>query len=99
MNADDHKQPDCGAGSQRIDKFLWFARLTKTRSEARRLAESRHLRIDGRVITRASVCIRPGSIIAYARADAVHVVRVEALAARRGPFEQARHLYCNLTQD
>ena len=32
----------------RLDKFLWFARLAKTRPLAQALAEGGHLRIDGR---------------------------------------------------
>lgn len=79
--------------TQRVDKFLWFARLTKTRMEAQRLAESRRLRIDGRVCKRASSCVRPGSVLAYMRAGAVRVLRVRALADRRGPYAEARELY------
>ncbi|MGB7404971.1 MAG: S4 domain-containing protein [Pacificimonas sp.] len=90
---------DCGADRQRVDKFLWFSRLTKTRAEARKLAESRHLRLDGRVITRASACVRPGSVLAYMRAGKVRVIKVEALAERRGPFTTASQLYADLTED
>ncbi|MEM8826067.1 MAG: S4 domain-containing protein [Pseudomonadota bacterium] len=98
------KAPPAAAGptsdcAQRVDKFLWFARLAKTRAEARRLAESRRLRIDGRVISRASACVRPGSVLAFTRADRVRIVRVEGLADRRGPYPEARRLYSDLTQD
>ena len=84
--------------SQRIDKFLWFARLTKTRSEAQALAESRRLRIDGRVIERASALVRPGSVIAFTRGGSIRIVRVEALAERRGPFAAAKGLYPDLSE-
>ncbi len=87
---------DCGPGSQRVDKFLWFARLTKTRAEAQKLAESRHLRLDGRVVTRASTCVRPGAVLAYARAGHIHVIRVEAIPERRGPFAAASRFYSRL---
>ncbi len=81
----------------RLDKWLWFARLTRSRSQAQELAESRHLRIDGRVIDRASALVRPGQVISYPYCDEVRVVRVEALSGRRGPFSEAQALYTDLS--
>jgi ribosome-associated heat shock protein Hsp15 len=77
----------------RLDKWLWFARLAGSRSSAQDLCQSRRLRLDGRVIERSCVQVRPGSILAFPRGDAVIAVRVEALGDRRGPFEEARRLY------
>jgi ribosome-associated heat shock protein Hsp15 len=81
----------------RLDKWLWFARLTKTRGQAQELAESRHLRLDGRVIERASALVRPGQVLSFPHHDRVRVVRVEALADRRGPYSEAQHLYTDLS--
>lgn len=82
----------------RLDKWLWFARLTKSRSDAQRLCESRHLRLDGRVIERPSALVRAGSVVSFPKHDDVVVVRVEGLAERRGPFVEARELYTDLTR-
>jgi ribosome-associated heat shock protein Hsp15 len=87
-----------GAGL-RLDKWLWFARLAKSRSAAQNLCESRRLRIDGRVIDRASALVRAGSVLSFPDDDRVVVVRVEGLADRRGPYEEARHLYTDLTRN
>ena len=38
------------ADSLRVDKFLWFARLAKTRSFAQEVAEAGHMRISGRIV-------------------------------------------------
>ncbi|MDO9486800.1 MAG: S4 domain-containing protein [Sphingomonadaceae bacterium] len=81
----------------RLDKWLWFARLTRSRSQAQELAESRHLRIDGRVIDRASALVRPGQVISYPYYDEVRVVRVEGLASRRSAFAETQHLYTDLS--
>ena len=81
----------------RLDKWLWFARLAKSRSAAQDLCESRRLRIDGRVIDRASALVRAGAVLSFPRGDEVVVVRVEGLASARGPYEEARHLYTDLT--
>src|SRR3546814_7426100 len=37
-----------GAEVQRIDKYLWFARLAKNRSVAQDMAETGHIRVNGR---------------------------------------------------
>jgi ribosome-associated heat shock protein Hsp15 len=80
-----------------LDKWLWYARLTKSRSDAQELAESRHLRLDGRVIERASALVRPGQVLSFPWNDRVKVVRVEALADRRGPYMEAQYLYTDLS--
>ena len=46
------------ADSLRLDKFLWFARIVKTRSAAQTLAEDGRIRIAGRVIDRAHAPVR-----------------------------------------
>ncbi len=81
----------------RLDKWLWFARLARSRSDAQALCESRRLRIDGRVIEKPSALVRAGSVVTFPKADEVVIVRVEGLAERRGPYEEARHLYTDLT--
>ena len=80
----------------RLDKWLWFARLMPSRAAAQALCESRHLRMDGRVIEKASALVRPGSVLSFARGEQLMAVRVEALAARRGPYPEARLLYTDL---
>jgi ribosome-associated heat shock protein Hsp15 len=81
----------------RIDRFLWFVRLAKTRNWAQDLAEGGHLRIDGRRIDRAHAPVRVGNIIAFVGHDrCVKVIRVEALPARRGPPAEAQACYQQL---
>jgi ribosome-associated heat shock protein Hsp15 len=83
--------------SQRLDKFLWFARLTKTRALAQALAEDGHLRIDGRVVDRAHTAVRPGNVLSFPLHGRVRVIRIEALADRRGPAAAAGALYADLS--
>ena len=86
-----------GATTMRLDRFLWFARLTKTRSVAQALAAAGRLRIDGRVIDRAHASVRVGNILTFAHHDRVLVVRIEALPLRRGPAPEARSCYQELS--
>jgi ribosome-associated heat shock protein Hsp15 len=81
----------------RLDKFLWFTRLVKTRSAAQAIAASGHLRIDSRVIDRAHVSIRMGQVIAFPQGPRVRVLRIEALPVRRGPAPEAQSCYTDLT--
>lgn len=84
------------SGMMRLDRFLWFARLVKTRADAQGLAETGRLRLDGRRIERSSAAVRVGSIIAFPLRGQVRVLRVEALPARRGPAREAATLYQEL---
>jgi ribosome-associated heat shock protein Hsp15 len=84
------------AESLRLDKFLWFARIVKTRALAQSFAEEGRLRIDGRVADRAHAPVRIGDVLSFAMHGKVRVLRVEALPARRGPPAEARALYSEI---
>ncbi|MFS0738272.1 S4 domain-containing protein [Sphingomonas sp. 1P06PA] len=81
------------ADQQRLDRFLWYVRLAKTRSAAQALAEAGRLRIDGRVIDRAHAAVRVGNVLSFALHDRVRVLRIVALPARRGPPAEARDCF------
>lgn len=83
----------------RIDRFLWWARITKTRGSAQEMAEGGHLRLDGRRIDRAHAAVRIGSVIGFFRGGRVRIVRVEALPTRRGPPAEAAMLVTELDND
>lgn len=81
------------ADQQRLDRFLWYVRLAKTRSAAQAIAQAGHLRIDGRVIDRAHAAVRVGNVLSFALNDRVRVLRIVALPARRGPPAEARDCF------
>jgi ribosome-associated heat shock protein Hsp15 len=82
----------------RLDKFLWFARIVKTRGMAQAIAENGRLRIGGRVVDRAHAPVRVGDVLSFATRGRVRVIRVEALPSRRGPPAEARALYSELEE-
>jgi ribosome-associated heat shock protein Hsp15 len=86
------------AETLRLDKFLWFARIVKTRALAQALAEEGRLRISGRVADRAHAAVRVGDVLSFAMRGEVRVLRVEALPVRRGPPVEARALYTELPE-
>ncbi|NNM76863.1 RNA-binding S4 domain-containing protein [Sphingomonas sp. ID1715] len=81
----------------RLDKYLWFTRLAKTRSFAQEVAEAGHMRISGRVVDRAHAAVRVGDVLSFPLHGRVRVIRVEALPARRGPAAEARLCYADLS--
>lgn len=86
------------ADTIRLDKFLWFARIVKTRALAQSLAEGGRLRIHGRVVDRAHAAVRVGDVLSFAIRGRVRLLRVEALPKRRGPPAEARSLYTDLAE-
>ncbi|TPG14236.1 RNA-binding S4 domain-containing protein [Sphingomonas koreensis] len=80
----------------RLDRFLWFARLAKSRSSAQQLAETGMLRLTGRRIERAHAPVRIGDVLTFAQGSRVRTIRIEALPQRRGPASEAQTLYTDL---
>jgi ribosome-associated heat shock protein Hsp15 len=84
--------------SARLDRWLWFARFFKTRARATAYCESARIRINGMPVAKAHHPIRPGDVLTFPLAVKVRIIRIVALAARRGPASEARLLYEDLTQ-
>ena len=81
---------------QRIDKWLWFTRVVKTRPLAQDLAASGHVRINGRRIDSAAQAVRVGDVLTIGLRGRVLVYRVLGFAERRVAYPEARLLYEDL---
>lgn len=79
--------------SLRLDKFLWFVRLTPNRSSAQALAERAIIRLNGRRVDRAHTPVRIGDLITLPQGDLIRVIRVERLPERRGGAPEAQTCY------
>lgn len=77
----------------RIDKLLWFLRLTKTRPHAQALAESGHLRINGKRVDRAHQKVGCGDVLTLPTAQGARVIEILSLPDRRGPAPEAQACY------
>ena len=82
---------------QRIDKWLWHARVVKTRSAAAALASSGHVRLNGARIEQPSKPVKPGDVVTIALDRRVRVLKVSGIVERRGSADAARVLYEDLT--
>ena len=83
----------------RIDRFLFFIRLLKSRTLAQGLIDEGHVRIYGKRVEKSSEDVRIGSIIAMPLHGKVRVLRVLSLPGRRGPAAEARACYQELGPD
>jgi len=81
---------------QRIDKWLWHARVVRTRSAAAALAASGYVRLNGARIDSASRPVKLGDVLTVALDRRVRILKVTGFSARRGPATAARDLYCDL---
>lgn len=77
----------------RIDRFLVFIRLVKSRTLAQALVETGHVRIDGKRALKPSDSVHPGSIVALPLHGRVRILKVLSLPSRRGPAAEARACY------
>ena len=78
---------------QRLDKWLWCARFLKARADCARLVRGGLVRINRQPTDKPHARLRPGDVLTLPLRSDVVVVRVLALAARRGPASDARGLY------
>jgi ribosome-associated heat shock protein Hsp15 len=82
---------------RRIDKWLWYARLARTRTAAQALAVSGRVRVNSDKNQSASQGLKTGDVLTVALDSGVRVLRVILLGDRRGPASEARLLYEDLT--
>jgi ribosome-associated heat shock protein Hsp15 len=85
------------AERQRLDKWLWFARVVKTRSLAARLVTEGHVRMNGRRTETPAHAVAPGDVLTIALERQVRVLRVVAPGLRREGYQDAKLLFEELT--
>jgi ribosome-associated heat shock protein Hsp15 len=84
------------AQRQRIDKWLWHARVVRTREAAAALAAAGYVRINGIRVEAAAAPVRCGDVVTIALDHGVRVLRVCGFAPRRGDAGEARRLFEDL---
>ncbi|WP_334128197.1 RNA-binding S4 domain-containing protein [Sneathiella sp.] len=82
--------------SIRVDKWLWYARFFKSRSLAAKVVQSRKLRINSVIVTKASAVVKAADVLTFAQGKHIRVVRLLDIGTRRGPATEARTLYEDL---
>ncbi len=83
---------------QRLDKWIWFARVVKSRSLAARLIEAGHVRVNGQRVSSPAKAVALGDVLTIALERDVRVLEIAGVGERRGPFAEARLLYRDLSE-
>jgi ribosome-associated heat shock protein Hsp15 len=95
--AEASKGGETGAGSQRLDQWLFFARLIKSRTLAATLIGEGKFRLNTEKVDKPSVSVKPGDVLTSTVGRTVRIIRVAAIGTRRGPAAEAQGLYDDLT--
>jgi len=89
--------PPAAPDRQRLDRWLWHARLVRTRGATAALADAGYVRVNGARVDAPGHQVRAGDVITVALDRRVRVLKVRAFAERRGPATVAATLYEELT--
>jgi ribosome-associated heat shock protein Hsp15 len=81
---------------QRLDKWLWHARVVKARSSAAALVEAGHVRLNGLREKAPGHAVKAGDVLTVGLDRTVRVLKVVGFAERRGDAAAARTLYEDL---
>jgi ribosome-associated heat shock protein Hsp15 len=81
---------------QRLDKWLWHARVVKARTSAASLVERGHVRINGVRETSPGHAVKAGDVLTVSLDRGVRLMKVTGFAERRGDASAARALYEDL---
>lgn len=84
-------------GPQRLDKWLWFARVARTRTLAAGLVADGHVRVNRERTIKPSQPVRPGDVITVSVGPRVRILEVVAPGDRRGSATVAQVLFRDLT--
>jgi ribosome-associated heat shock protein Hsp15 len=82
---------------QRLDKWLWFARVLKSRTLAAKLVADGGVRLNRERVEKPSAMVRPGDVLTIAVHDQVRILKVVAAGERRGPAPEAALLFEDLS--
>lgn len=95
---DDEAGSPSGGATQRIDKWLWFVRVVKTRTLAAALVTGGKVRVNRARIEKPGTQVRPGDVVTVATGPRVRVLKVVLPGERRGPPAEAQTLYEEIEQ-
>ena len=81
---------------QRLDKWLWHARVVKARTSAAALVEAGHVRINGTREKAPGHSVKLGDVVTVGLDNSVRVLKVVGFSERRGDATAARELFEDL---
>jgi ribosome-associated heat shock protein Hsp15 len=86
-----------GGDRQRIDRWLWNARVVRTRTAAAALVVAGHVRVNGNRVAAPGRDVKCGDVVTVALHGGVRVLKVTGVALRRGDAAAAALIYVDLS--
>ncbi len=77
----------------RLDKWLWCARVVRTRKLAHDMVAAGTVRLNRAKVAKPGHEIRPGDVLTFVWADRLRILKVVAIPERRDKAAAARLLY------
>ncbi|MCZ0962270.1 RNA-binding S4 domain-containing protein [Paracoccus benzoatiresistens] len=84
------------SGGLRLDKWLFFARVFKSRAIAVERIEAGGVRVNDQPCNKPGKLVRPGDRIVVSAHGRVRALEITAIGHRRGPASEAQDLYHDL---
>lgn len=81
------------AATLRLDKWLWYARFCRTRSLATAMCRAGQVRVNKVPVRKSNQSVRAGDVLTFSQGLRIRVIRITALATRRGSAPEAATLY------
>lgn len=91
----DQDLPD--AKRQRLDKWLWYARILKSRTLAQKLVTSGVVRVDGNRVSKPDYKVGTDMVLTLNVHDRLRILKILDPGSRRGPATEAATLYEDLS--
>ena len=83
----------------RLDTWLWYARLYKSRSLSSKAILSGKLRLNTNKVFKPASKVKINDVITVNQINMVKIIQVQSLGFRRGPASEAQKLYNDLLGD
>ena len=81
----------------RLDIYLYYIRIFKSRSLATKFVSSNRLRISGQVTQKSHKLISIGDVLTMTINDNIKILKVMDIPKRRGPYSEALNFYEDIT--
>ena len=88
-----------GEQTIRLDKWLWFARVVKTRTLAQKLVRSKSVRVNKEKISNPAKPVLAGDVLTITLERQIRILEIVACGVRRGPFVEAAKLFDDLSPE
>ena len=81
----------------RLDIYLYYIRIFKSRSIATKFVLTNRLRISGQVTQKPHKMISVGDVLTMTINDNIKILKVLDIPSRRGPYSEALNFYEDIT--